>query len=159
MHRTAIITATLATTLLLASCGSNGSDGKADSKPAATSTAPAKPGYDLSDCKDLLEQNYTDENVHDASSEPECKGLTRRQYLSAVKDVLTGHKDDILERSAKEVTWDSAWEQTDSDQQNLVCERLQEDGADVVGKEMADSTGGDIDEQVDMAQYLLDEKC
>ncbi|MFE4671103.1 hypothetical protein [Streptomyces sp. NPDC056723] len=159
MHRTVIITATLAATLLLASCGSNGSDGKPDSKPAATSAAPAKPAYGLSDCRDLLEQNYTDENVHDASKEPECEGLTRKQYLSAVKDVLAGHKDDILERSAKEIAWDSAWEQTNSEQQDLVCERLKEDGAEVVGKEMADSTGDDVDEQVDMAQYLLDEKC
>lgn len=158
MHRTAVITATLVATLALASC-SNSPDGTAGSKPATTSAAPAKPSYDLSDCRDLLEQDYTDENVHDASKEPECKGLTRKQYLGAVKDVLAGHKDDILERSAKEVGWDSAWEQTDSDQQDLVCERLKDDGADVVGKEMADATGEDVDEQVDMAQYLLDEKC
>lgn len=155
MHRRIVAMACgLAAALLVAGCSSQ----ENAPKPPA-SKAEAKQTYGLADCTALLERNYQDKEGHDASGEPACKGLTRKEYLGAVKDVLARHKDDILKRSAQEVAWDSAWEQTKSDQQDLVCERLKDDGAAVVGQEMADATGNDVDEQTDMAQYLLDEKC
>lgn len=150
----------LAAALSTAGCGSGGTD----DKPAAASAKPtpvitAEPTYDAYDCQALLERNYDEGNARDASSEPQCGSLTHDEYIDIAKKVITGHKDDILDTAASQEGWDAAWEQTDAEQQNLVCDRLNEDGATVVGKEMADSTGDDETEQINMARYLLTEKC
>ncbi|XIG78742.1 hypothetical protein C1N81_39680 [Streptomyces sp. SGAir0957] len=150
----------IAAALAITGCGSDSStDDKPAAEPEATPVITAEPSYDAYDCQALLERNYDDGDVHDASSEPQCGSLTRDEYTDAVKKVITGRKDEILDTAANQDNWDEAWDQTDADQQNLVCDRLHEDGATVVGKEMADSTGDDEDEQILMARYLLTEKC
>jgi hypothetical protein len=159
MRRTIAAAAAVLALTATAGCG-GGNTGK----PAAASTKPtpvitAEPSYDVHDCQALLERNYDEGNVHDASSEPQCGSLTHDEYIGIAKKVITGHKDDILDTAANQDDWDTAWEQTDAEQQNLVCDRLNEDGATVVGKEMADSTGDDETEQINMARYLLTEKC
>lgn len=153
-------TTTIAFTALLfaTGCTSAGADKTAEPKMPAVATS-AKPAYDKHDCRALLERNYDADNAHDANDEPECEALTRDEYLDIVKSVLGGRKDEILEDAEQHITWDEAWEQTDADQQETVCERLLEDGAEVVGAEMAEESGDDEAEQVEMAEYLLDEKC
>jgi len=151
-------TITLLATLLLAGCSTKSGETKADPKPSATSPS-ASPTYDEYDCRAVLERNYEQDNIHDASGEPECSSLTHDEYLDVVKKVLAGRKDEILEDAEQHVTWDEAWKGTDAEQQDVVCDRLREDGPEVVGVEMAESSGDDEAEQVEMAQYLLDEKC
>lgn len=160
MHRTTTTTATvtaLAAALLLTSCGSGGD---AQAKPTASSSPTATTrAYDAYDCKALLERNYDADNIRDASDDPECETLTSDEYASAVADVIAGHKDDILNDAANHVAWDAAWDETDADQQQTVCDRLQADGATVVGQEMADASTDSSGDEVEMAQYYLDEKC
>ncbi|MEU7032715.1 hypothetical protein ABZ958_03390 [Streptomyces sp. NPDC046237] len=76
-----------------------------------------------------------------------------------VGEVLASHKDDILEEATSEVAWDSAWEQTASAQQEIVCDRLKTDGVEAVAKEMADGKDSPSGDEAVMAQYFLDEKC
>ncbi|MFC6066492.1 hypothetical protein [Streptomyces ochraceiscleroticus] len=144
-----------AATLLLAGCNSTDSGGESVS-PSASATRT----YDAFDCRALLERNYENDEVRDASDDSECEGLTSNEYTEVVKDVITGHKDEILDRARDETVWDEAWEGTAPSQQTLVCDRLAEDGATVVGDEMADAAGDEASgEEVEMAQYFLDEKC
>lgn len=132
---------------------------KVKPQPEPATVVTESPSYDVYDCRALLERNYDDDTVHDASDEPECEALTHDEYIEAVKAVLTGRKDEILDTAANQDAWDEAWNQTNSGQQDIVCERLHDDGAVVVGKEMADSSGDDETEQINMARYLLKEKC
>lgn len=158
--RRAILPAAAIALLALAGCGNSGSGGdKPAAAPKATAVITAEPSYDAYDCQALLERNYDEGNVHDASGEPQCAHLAHDEYTDIVKKVITGRKDDILDTVANQDDWDAAWEQTDTDQQDLVCDRLREDGATVVGKEMADTSGDDETEQINMARYLLTEKC
>lgn len=156
MRRTT--TAVFAALLLATGCTGADADTKAEPKKPAVKTS-TKPAYDKHDCRALLERNYDADNTHDAGDEPECEALARDEYLDVVKSVLAGRKDEILEDAEQHITWDKAWEGTDADQQETVCDRLEEDGAEVVGAEMAESSGNDEEEQVEMAKYLLDEKC
>ncbi|WP_420032246.1 hypothetical protein ACN2WE_05130 [Streptomyces sp. cg28] len=155
MRRT-IIAATAITLLALAGCG-KAPEAPAEAAPATT--ASVEPTYDKYDCQALLERNYDDDNVHDASDEAECNSLSRDEYVDAVKKVITGRKDEILVTAANEDAWDVAWDETSADQQQTVCDRLVDDGPEVVGKEMADSTGDDETEQIAMARYILNDKC
>lgn len=151
-------TVVFAALLLATGCNGAGADKTAEPKKSVVKTS-AKPTYDKHDCRALLERNYDADNTHDAGDEPECEALTRDEYLDVVKSVLTGRKDEILEDAEQHITWDEAWKGTDADQQETVCDRLKEDGAEVVGAEMAEESGDDEAEQVEMAEYLLDEKC
>ncbi|MFJ6685784.1 hypothetical protein [Streptomyces werraensis] len=145
---------------LLAIAGCSSATGSKASTPSTSPTsAAASRTYDKYDCRALLERSYDEDNVYDASSDPECASLTRDEYVNVVKEVLTGRKDQILEDAEQHIVWDEAWNSTDVDQQELVCDRLRADGAIVVGQEMADETGDNVDEQIEMAEYLLDEKC
>lgn len=161
MRRAAIVAAATATLLIaLAGC----SNDQAAPQPTVTKTVNAteKPA-DLGSfaaCTNLLEDYYEDDNLHDASNEPECAGLSHDEYVKAAGGVLTGHKDDILADAEQHVAWDEAWEQTDPDQQDVMCRRLVADGPDVVGKEMRDAAGADSDgTEVDLAKYILAKKC
>lgn len=157
-HTTAITAAVLlAASLLLTGCSTASKD-TAGAKPSP-SPSKTQPVYDEYDCRALLERNYDADATRDAHDDPECEALTRDEYLDVVKTVLAGRKDEILEDAEQHVTWDEAWDGTDADQQELVCGRLTTDGAEVVGKEMAESSGDDEAEQIEMAEYLLDEKC
>ncbi|CAL9515354.1 hypothetical protein [Streptomyces sp. enrichment culture] len=157
MRRTAIATAALllATT---AAC-SSATDNKANESSPTPTPSTASPTYDEYDCRALLERNYDADNVYDASSDPECADLTRDEYTDVVKQVLTGRKDEILQDAGQHIVWDQAWDETDTEQQQIVCDRLLQDGAETVGQEMAEESGDDVDEQIEMAEYLLDEKC
>lgn len=160
MHRrTTTISAALATAaaaLLLTACSTDAPRPATASSPAAPSTAHT---YDEHDCRAVLERDFDDDNLYNAHPEPECEHLTRDEYIDVVKDVLDGRTDEIYEDVSQHIIWDEAWEQTDPAQQELVCDRLWADGAKVVGREMADETGDDEAEQIEMAEYLLDEKC
>ncbi|MFI8254094.1 hypothetical protein [Streptomyces filamentosus] len=96
-------TTTLAAGLLLAltACGT------ADNPPAvpsdkqgadATTATPAATAktYTFQDCVDLLDYDFTDGKPKDASKDPECAHLTPDEYVKAVGEVLTKHKDEIL---------------------------------------------------------------
>ncbi|MFE7237162.1 hypothetical protein [Streptomyces sp. NPDC057580] len=155
--RTVITAAALLVSLV--GCGSGGDS--ADAKPSSrsSSSSPTPRAYDVHDCRALLERDYEAESLHDASGDPECKHLTHDEYLDVVKEVLTGRKDEILEDATNHVAWDEAWDGTDPKQQKVLCRRLAEDGAAVVGQEMADADENSSGDEVDMAQYILDEKC
>ncbi|MFF1961007.1 hypothetical protein ACFVWX_29035 [Streptomyces sp. NPDC058220] len=151
-------TTAITTALLLAvltACGG----GSGEPETAASSSPTPSRQYDVHDCKALLERNYEADKLRDASSDPECAHLTKDEYGSAVGEVLTGHKDDILEQSADEIAWDAAWDRTDVEQQLVVCERLADDGAIVVGQEMMDAADEPAGTEIDMVQYFLEEKC
>ncbi|MFD5656937.1 hypothetical protein [Streptomyces hirsutus] len=155
MRRTVIA----ATALLLAATAACSSPETKASTPSPT-TASAEPTYDEHDCRALLERTYDEDNVHDVSSSPVCAGLTRDEYVDVVGDVMRGRADEILADAGQHVVWDEAWDATDADQQELVCDRLQQDGAETVGQEMADETGdADATEEVEMTEYFLEEKC
>lgn len=158
MRRTATAIATL---LLLTGAAGCSSDKGTDSAKASPSTSPSPTAreYDVHDCKALLERNYEAEQNRDASSDPECEHLTEDEYTEVVKDVLTGRKGEILDDAANHVAWDEAWDQTDTEQQTLVCGRLKEDGATVVGQEMMAESDEPSGDEIEMAQYYLDEKC
>lgn len=156
--RTAI-TATLLLASLVA-CGGrpDTTDAKAEPTP---SPSPARV-YDVHDCRALLERNYEGDASRDASADPECTHLTHDQYVEVVEEVLDGHTDEILAEAADHTMWDEAWDTTDPEQQQVVCDRALADGSVVVGQEMIDA-GTDPDgnggNPIDMVQYYLDEKC
>ncbi|TFI30677.1 hypothetical protein [Streptomyces sp. 4R-3d] len=155
MKRTVIIAALLLAAVLTG-CGSS-SD--AAVKPSSTPT-PSRT-YDVHDCKALLERDYAADTPRDASADPECAHLTRGEYVEAAGEVLGAHKDDFLDQAAQEIVWDAAWDETDPDQQQVVCDRLAEDGAVLVGQEMLGAGGMDeaSGNPIDMVQYFHDEKC
>ncbi|WP_128643523.1 hypothetical protein [Streptomyces sp. SS] len=124
-----------------------------------TTASPSTRAFDVHDCKALLERGYAAGAPRDGSKDPECAHLTRDEYTAVVGEVIAGHKDEIMEDAANEVAWDSAWDQTGPEQQTVVCGRLKTDGAAVVGQEMADASDSPSGDEVEMAQYYLDEKC
>lgn len=158
-----IRTAITATVLLasLVGCGSRADTVDAKPKPSPSSPSPTRE-YDVHDCRALLERQYENDALQDSSSNPECAHLTHDGYLDVVKTVIAGRKDEILDEAADHVMWDEAWEATDPDQQQVVCDRALAEGAVVVGQEMIDA-GTDPDEEggnpIDMVKYFLDEKC
>lgn len=86
--RPALATASLLLTLTACTSGSN------DPKPAPTTTA-AK-AYTYQDCVKLLDYDFSQGTPQDASKDPECAHLTPTDYQRAVGEVLTKHKDEIL---------------------------------------------------------------
>lgn len=157
MRRTILAAAVAVAAIATTGCSS--SEPADDAKPKPTTVVTASPTYDSYDCRALLERNYDDDTAHDASDEPQCAALTKKQYQDVVADVLTGRKDEIVDNAVNETAWDEAWKQTDPDQQDTVCERLRVDGPEIVGAEMADSTGDGENDQIAMSRYLLKEKC
>ncbi|KND29928.1 hypothetical protein [Streptomyces stelliscabiei] len=160
MRRTATAIAALAALLALGACGSGGTDtSKADTEPTASTPETSKNPYTIENCKAILEESYTEDSPRDLSSEPECAGFTNDEYQQAVKDVLAGHVDDILDDAATESYYDEGWESLDADGQQTTCELLKSDGPDAVG-DLLDSLLDDpsLDGQ-EMAEYLLAEKC
>ncbi|MEV6791270.1 hypothetical protein AB0M87_04545 [Streptomyces sp. NPDC051320] len=151
------------TALLLAAAAAGCASGDTtEAKPKASASPTASPSqtYDVYDCKALMERGYAAGKVRDVSHDPECKALTRDEYVAAVGDVVAGHKDDIMADAAKTLVWDEAWDSETAARQKLVCDRLNADGAEVVGQEMKDAAGNDSSgDEVKMAQYFLDEKC
>ncbi|MGN2366691.1 hypothetical protein [Streptomyces luridiscabiei] len=156
-----ILTAIGATLLLaVAACGSpsNSTIGAASSPTAASSPSPSKE-YDVHDCRALLERNYEAGNVYDATGDAECADLTQDEYAEAVGNVIKGRKDEIIQESVNETAWDTAWDATDAAQQAVVCDRLDVDGAVVVGQEMMNDATEPSGLEIKMAQYFLEEKC
>ncbi|WP_405399191.1 hypothetical protein [Streptomyces microflavus] len=160
--RTRTIPAAIGAALLLAltACGT-GTDTTAEtaSSPPATSRPSPSKQYDVHDCRALLERNYEADNVYDATGDPECADLTRDEYSEVVGTVIKGRKDEIIEDSVNETAWDIAWDATDKDQQTVVCDRLDIDGAVVVGQEMMDDAAEPSGDEIEMVQYFLDNKC
>lgn len=158
MRRSAIPLAAMLLAVTTACAGAPADDEA--SKPKKPSSAAPSPTYDRYDCKALLERNYDEDNIHDVSGSPKCVDLPRDEYVELVGEVLKAHADDILEDAGQHTVWDEAWDGTDTDQQDVVCDRLRQDGALVVGQEMAEqSDDTDAADQIEMAQYFLDEKC
>ncbi|MGW2837321.1 hypothetical protein ACWCWD_06370 [Streptomyces sp. NPDC001493] len=158
MHRriaTTLIAAGLLATLT--ACSSSDTASARATTPTATTASPAAE-YDANDCKALLERNYTDEEVHDASGDPECADLTHDEYVAAASEVVAAHKDDFLDQATNEVAWDSAWDQTPAEQQQVICDRVAMDGADAVALEMA-AAGSPSGDEAEMLQYFADKKC
>ena len=153
-------TALLACLLLAgaAGCGSSPDD-KPDAKPKATTSAPSEAAFTAEDCKTLLEKNFAADANSDVSDSPECATLTNDEYVEAVGDVLTGHKDDILADVADEAVYDQAWEALDPEAQTTTCDLLEEDGPESVGVLLGETvTDPSIDTDA-MAKYLYAEKC
>ncbi|MEE1813688.1 hypothetical protein PUR59_01360 [Streptomyces sp. SP18ES09] len=90
MHRHATTALTASLLLALAACSSD-----ADPKPPAASTSAAR-AYTYQDCVKLLDYDLTQGTPKDASKDPECAHLSPTEYQRAVGEVLTNHKDEIL---------------------------------------------------------------
>lgn len=158
-------TATALAGLLLAAltaCGSDGGSGTS-SKPSnsaepSASTSSTKT-YTSEDCIDLLEYDYQAGQLKDASKDPECSHLTDDQYTQAVGEVLAGHKDEIMDKAAREVLWDATWDEMKASDRDGLCVHIQESGVEVVGQAL-DNAGDALDSRgVEMAEYLRDNKC
>ncbi|WP_406515552.1 hypothetical protein OH809_24785 [Streptomyces sp. NBC_00873] len=148
MRRTT--TALIATAMLaaLAGCSSSSDDKTTAASPATTVTASTEQEHTIDDCVAVIEQDYAQDNLHDASDEAECIGLTEDEYTDAVAEVIGGHKDEILDDAANETAWDTAWDEMDADAQADICSALQIDDpavAELLTEEQA--------------QYFLDNKC
>ncbi|MFC8360744.1 hypothetical protein ACFUIY_12825 [Streptomyces griseorubiginosus] len=154
------ITALAAISLLMTGCSD--SSGSATSAPTSAAPAPTfseTPAYTAEDCKDLLEKNYTEDNVHDASDEAQCLSLSNDEYVAAVGDVLADHKDDILTSAANEVVYDAAWDSVDPDTQQLICDTMTEEGTEPVAGLLDITVEDPTVDTSEMAQYLFDTKC
>ncbi|MER5917679.1 hypothetical protein ABT124_47110 [Streptomyces sp. NPDC001982] len=163
MRHTTTVLIALAALAALAGCSNSSSSDASDSKAAsparATITTSAAPEYTIEDCKAALEQDYAEDNVHDASDEAECKGLTHDEYLEAASGVLVGHRDDILADAAVEAVYDEAWDAVDPDTQQVIFDSMAEEGTEPVARVLdVTITDASIDTE-DMAQYLYDKKC
>ncbi|MFG2328264.1 hypothetical protein ACGFMM_01425 [Streptomyces sp. NPDC048604] len=100
MRRTTLAALIAAGLLALTACSSSASTASAD-KPATTAPSPSpSKTYTYEDCVALLEYDYQQGKPQDASKDPECAHLTNDQYVKAVGEVLTAHKDEILEDAA-----------------------------------------------------------
>ncbi|MFJ2477103.1 hypothetical protein ACIOWI_29715 [Streptomyces sp. NPDC087659] len=158
MRRTTTTAALTAVLLALTGCSSGGETTTA-AKPSASPTPSPTPSYTFDDCKALLEENYQAGAPRDASNDPECAHLTDDQYTQVVGEVLAGHKDEIMDQAAREVLWDSTWEEMAQADRDGMCHHIEESGVEVVGQALDDA--GDIikDQGVEMAEYLRDNKC
>ena len=94
MRRTTFAATLAAGLLALTACSSN-----AGNKPAAEATPSPSKTYTFKDCVDLLEYDYQQGKPQDASHDPECAHLTNDEYVKAVGEVLSAHKDEILEQA------------------------------------------------------------
>ncbi|MFF5795788.1 hypothetical protein [Streptomyces albogriseolus] len=148
MHiRTTAVSILAVLALTLTACSSEDSSDQANANPSSPTTAKA---YTYEDCVDLLEYDFQDGQPQDASDDPECSHLTSDRYQDAVAEVLTAHKDEILEDAGNEAIWDTAWDELDADAQTSVCDLLLTEGPET------GATQGVSEEQ---AQYYLDSKC
>ena len=160
MRRTATAITALTALLALGACGSGGTDGsEADSKPTASTPETSSNPYTIEDCKAILEESYSQDSPRDLSSEPECEGFTKDEYQEAVKDVLSGHVDEILDDAANETYYDEGWESLDAEGQQTTCELLKADGPDSVGLLLEESLEDPSLDGQKMAEYFLEEKC
>ena len=163
MRRTATAITALTALFALGACGSSGTSNatgsKADNKPAASAPETSKNPYTIENCKAILEESYTEGSPRDLSSEPECAGFTKDEYEEAVKDVLSGHVDDILEDAEAETYYDEGWDSLDAEGQQTTCELLRTDGPDAVGLLLEESLDDPSLDGQKMAEYLLNEKC
>lgn len=156
MRRTATAV-TAALLLTLTGCGNGGETSKA--KPSPSTTPAPTPSYDFQDCKNLLEYDYQAGQPRDASNDPECAHLTDDQYAKAVGEVLAGHKDEIMDKAAREVIWDKGWDAIKPDAQDRVCAQIRHDGVEAAGQQFAEAGAEPVGYETEMAQYYLDNKC
>ena len=147
--------------LLLATLTACGSDGESDTsaKPSASPSSSPTKSYTFEDCKELLEYDYQQGESKDASGDPECSHLSKDQYDRAAVEVLTAHKDEILEQGSREAIWDEAWNEQQPDEQSAVCDQIEQDGVEVVGAHLKEMGAQPAGHEVEMAQYYLDSKC
>ncbi|MFI8535368.1 hypothetical protein ACIGMX_34625 [Streptomyces aquilus] len=131
---------------------------KAESASAA-SPAPTETTFTLEDCKALLESNFAADANTDVSREPECSALTKDEYVQAVGDVLTGHKDDILADAADQTVYDETWLALDATTQTSVCDLMTSSSPESVGILLEDMVDDPSVDTVEMAQYFNEEKC
>lgn len=155
--RTAVATAVLLLATLTA-CGSSDQNDKPAAK-TSPSPSPTAKKYTFDDCKDLLEYDYQQGEPQDASKDPECSHLSSDEYTRAVTEVLTGHKDEILQQSAREVMWDEAWDEQSPADQKAICAQIEQDGVDSVGEYLKSAGAQPAGHETEMAQYYLDSKC
>lgn len=92
--RTTTVAALAVLALTLTACSSS-EDSTTPAKPSTSHTT-AK-AYTYADCVDLLEYDFQEDQPQDASGDPECSHLTRDRYKDAVAEVLTAHKEEILD--------------------------------------------------------------
>jgi hypothetical protein len=163
MRRTATAITALTALLALGACASGDTDtdrGSATaSKPATSTPETSSNPYTIENCKAILEESYSEDNPRDLSSEPECAGFTKDEYQEAVKDVLSGHVDEILDDAANETYYDKGWESLDTEGQQTTCELLEVDGPDSVGLLLEESLEDPSLDGQKMAEYFLEEKC
>lgn len=142
-----------AASLALTGCSS-------DTKPpAATTPRSSVTVYTTQDCKALLEKNLEGDNVHDVSKYDQCKHLTRDEYLSAVKDVLSENVALIMRDAADEATYDEIWNGLGASGQNSICELLVDSGHIEVGEELDSLVHGASVDTTKMAEYFYEDKC
>jgi hypothetical protein len=149
----------LAACLTLAGCSSSATDDKPAAKATATTPTPSEAEFTAEDCKTLLEKNFAADANTDVSGEPECAGLARDEYVKAVGDVLTGHKDDILADAADEAVYDEAWDGLGADGQATTCSLLEADGPESVGILLSETVKDPSVDTDAMAKYFYAEKC
>ena len=93
--RTTLAAALLTLAALATGCSSDSSS--EDSKPTPAKPSTTAKTYTYADCVDLLEYDFQEDDLQDASDDPECSHLTRARYLDAVGEVLAAHKDEIVD--------------------------------------------------------------
>ncbi|WP_426404230.1 hypothetical protein ACN9M0_24835 [Streptomyces sp. R-07] len=90
--RTRPALATAGLLLALTACTS----GSSDPKPAPSATTTPAKAYTFQDCVALLDYDFSQGTPKDDSKDPECAHLSPDEYQRAVGEVLTNHKDEIL---------------------------------------------------------------
>jgi hypothetical protein len=161
-HTTTVLLA--AACLAFVGCSSSDDDAKAKPSPSVSASAsevsaPTEAVFTFEDCVQLLEENYAADTNTDVSAEPECADLTQDEYVDAVGEVLSGHKDEILDAAADEVVYDEAWAALDPEAQTTTCDLLAADGPESVGFLLSEMVDDPSIDTVAMAEYLYEEKC
>ncbi|MFF5517078.1 DUF1587 domain-containing protein [Streptomyces coeruleorubidus] len=153
MHRYTAFALFSVAGLALTCCSSN------SEPPGTAAPSPSVTAYTIKDCKALLEKNLTGDNVHDVSQYDQCKHLTRDEYLSAVRDVLSANVDDIMQDAADEAVYDEIWDGFGTSGQQSVCDLLVDNGHIEVGEELDALVGGASVDTTKMAEYFYEDKC
>lgn len=150
----------LAVGLAIAGCSSPGAEGaKASSVPASVDASPSLSTDTLGACEAVLETNYEDGNVHNASGDPGCRNLTSAEYQKAVKDVLSKHVGDIVSSAADQALYDETWDSLDSDARRSTCDLLASNGPKAVGETLKSLVQDASVDTTAMAEYFYKKKC
>ncbi|MGW0795926.1 hypothetical protein [Streptomyces sp. NPDC002692] len=155
-----IAAALLAATLASATaCSAGGDGGRPDAKRPAVTASPSETAYTKDDCTALLEKNFVDDNIHDASREEECRNLSRAEYQDSAKTVLLRHADEVRAKARDQVEYGEVWDALGKETQESTCDLLYDQGPLDVGKALEPVVDDPTIDTEKMAEYFYMEKC